>query len=464
MAGVEETGEEPRVGALAVLVPMMRELHAHRDEHRAEMTSVDRNLERDLTQWIRAGAAFLRGQDFDARSVPVDADERLVAAMPLPEPIPRWTGRRAVALSFDAAYGDDISQLCLEWYAARAGHARLDNRFAVRLRPGDPVPVSRERRHRVRGADRTTEGRATYEEASHRLPHVTLVPDLAAGTEVIVDFRLYDAWPHPGTASVGTCHPTRGWRDFDTKTFPVVPVDEQAIIERLRGQLDALSAAGCQVVLLPELVSTPTIRRALIDHWLTQGLRRPPILVPGSEHGFDADGSNVNITFVVSERDAADGSGFATVPEFAHRKFRPVTGGMHGVAWAREPLATQPVSVRVHVTPDLKAAVLICRDADDDVALALLKALEVDIVLVPALTPSFDQLVGVGRDVAQRYLTELYVANGVRVAHDGVSTAAASFHPRLLDPLQFLAAPSDEFGLGIFVPGRPPAWSRVGEP
>ena len=158
--------------------------------------------------------------------------------------------------------------------------------------------------------------------------------------------------------------------------------------------------------LFPELVSTPEIRASLINHWRSQS-RPAPIVVPGSEHVLHHS-EKANISTIVTTIDAHDSEALAAIPWYTHKKFAPTTGVRDGQPYTREPIDPQPVRLRVHLTPALKVGLLICRDFLVDSALELVRKLEIDVLIVPAMTPTFDSFQGPCEDLARRSLAEVY--------------------------------------------------------
>ena len=433
-------------GALGLAVGTLRLLRDESAAFRVEQNQVADEQKASLVDWSSRLARDLRDVAAGPRDINSEDVLRVVDKTQPPTDVPALHVLRHLVLGIDEAFGAHFYALCVEYYRRRVGPLdTFDARFAARLLSGDPVPVSYERRMEVRGNRRSTSGSLIYEQLPYRVPHLTIAPEVPIGSEMVIDFRLADAWGQQLTATIATCHPTTSLREFNYRQFPVTPIDEPTTIELAKKQLDEAASQGAHVVLFPELVSTPTIRAELLEYWLSQGPKGAAVLLPGTEHVHHAD-ERLNIAMMLTIRDVQDGSATALVPEYVHKKFRAATDG-DGVLV--EDLTPQPVVLRLHVTPSLKVAVLICRDFLEPAALHLVRTLEVDVLIVPAMTSQMDAFWGECEPLVRNVLTEVYIPNSLRCSVDGSGSAGILALPEEERPLRSLGGAARRPGVAV---------------
>jgi hypothetical protein len=432
-------------GAFGITVQLLNHLRLNSRAFRG-LPNPSEDVGEAVDEWIGRFASGLGNLDSDPSRLAGAEVDALLGDVEPPD-VPDLRIVHALAMALDEAHGGRFYHDAIEWYAARdgtAGRGPLGVRFAVHARAGDPVPISAERRVRVRGSSRSTEGALPYEERPDRVPHLTVVPELPGDAELIVDFRLHDAIDNFETAVVATGHPTTRMRDFALESFPMGPADPAATESVLLAALRVAREQKAQLLILPELVSTPEIRARLVAGWSALGGEAPLVLIPGTEHVRDGT-QRCNVASVVTMADADE---FVDGPSswFAHKKFRPTTSWVSKMPTRTrrqtEELDYQPVSLRVHATSGLKIAVLICRDFLESEARRLVEAAEIDVLVIPALAAKLDAFHDPAAELATQYMTEVFVVNGMRsVRRRGPGAFGFVAHPGPTEPVIDLGAP-----------------------
>ena len=208
---------------------------------------------------------------------------------------------------------------------------------------------------------------------------------------VVIDARLNGALgglADPATR-IATCHPNhavgelimgqerRGW------LFPVAPADvdsQRSLLDRLIGRA---TAAGAQVVVLPELSVTAALAEHLQD-WVTRP-DGPTLLVAGSFH----------------HRDPASGRARNTAATWVRGVADPLLHDKHSPGDRPLPEGIDPEGrpeLRVFVADGWHLVVAICRDLLNPQAVHALVEAGANLVLVPAMS---ERILAFGGQAAQ---------------------------------------------------------------
>lgn len=403
-------------GLIDLTVALLRALRNEQKEYQAAVQLADADDRIDVARFRRALTDSL-AEVQSYRLSSMDSRQLLacIERSGLP-PRSRLLMLRAVAEALDNAFGEHIYHEIAAWYWPRRSGAtrRIDGHWAP-VGADDPIPLSSERRDRVRGPRRTVAGMSDGEQAPDRLAHMKLAPRHPSGPKMWIDFRISQDVAHAEVLTVGVGSPT-GRQHFPwppSADLPYEPLEPTLVARRQVDLTKAAGERGAQLVIFPELVLTRGTRQRILDGWL--GLprsRRPRLLLPGSEHTHATD-SWTNSASLYCAADGGDGE-FRRLPPYAHHKFKPVMRRTKpgGDVWPIEELAPQPMSIRLHVAHGLSVAVLICRDFIGSGVDTLVAELEPDILLVPAMTPRTDEMRGRAMALATGFgLVEVYLAN-----------------------------------------------------
>ncbi len=449
---------EDREGIVDLTVALLRILRDHRNEYDEARQLASSEERAQLARFRQQLVLRLRDvPSHEALSLSGSGLVQLAEAAGPPTGLPLLT-QRAVAEALDDAFGPEFHDAVSSWYwPRRKGKSRrFDGHWAL-VAPGDPIPLSAERRDRVRGARRSGRGMTDAEQAPDRLAHIKLAPEHPYESEIWIDFRIGSEVAQPEVLAVAVGSPTR-IRDFprpSQATFPYGPSDPEAAAASLSDLVATAGRRGVQLALFPELVLRPEARSEILRAWLALPPEaRPRMVLPGSEHS-EETGVPTNSASLYCVADGADE--IDRLPPFAHHKFKPLVrrSSDTGEVWPIEPLASRPDSIRLHVSHGLTVAVLICRDFLGAHIDSLVADLEPDLLLVPSMTPETDEMSARAQALAAGpALVEVYLAN----AWPRASAPPFFAHPHEVDPLQPLPVRSPGVGVITLREGLEVEW------
>jgi predicted amidohydrolase len=321
---------------------------------------------------------------------------------------------RAVAEGLDAGAG----QFFADWF-----HGRL-----LDLSPNDPFPVAE---NNVRRWVTTSTGNPdTRSEALDRLPRLRLAPADLRGLRV--SMRWADAplaeLEHVERFGVGVVSDPDVFNAFTWERysidaqglfFDVRPRDPAALTDRIRAVVETAERRAVDLLLLPELCVTAEMHASLIA---AGTFDRLPFVVAGSHHNPPGVGPGHNeATLFVRGH-----------PIASHRKFRPVIlpdryddAGCACEVIRQEHLRVDESRISVLVTGDWSVATLICKDAIENAVQDLLRELAVQLVLVPAMSPTTEDFADLARLLGRDPQSYTLIANtGETVAIVGTPATA----------------------------------------
>ena len=239
--------------------------------------------------------------------------------------------------------------------------------------------------------------------------HIRLAGAWAVQFRVVFDYSLADALAGFITAEtlIATCHPNRSLDDFALprnahgRTFPIRPIDldrQRAEINRLIG---AATAAGADIVVLPELCVTETLA-AECQAWV-QRPDGPRLLVVGSYHH---DDRHDDTAAVPRRRNTAMGWARGHDIPFTHDKHSPadapIAEDIRPQGWPE---------LRVHVIDGWHLVIAVCRDLLNPEAVHALTEVGANLVLVPAMSETLLAFGGQGANLVGSCQAIVAVAN-----------------------------------------------------
>ena len=352
------------------VVTLTHLLHLCRDDHRALWEGTDDPHSVDRVVKLRRKLAGIL--------------PRATAAAALDPPV-----RRALLQSFDdgavapVLIARTMAELIDERYCHTFGES-FRRRRPYQPGVGDPVPLDSPDLRDVL-AMRSTSPPWRLPNRLDETRHIRLAGEWAVQFQIIFDYSLFATLAGvivPNTV-IATCHPNRTLSELDLRpgtdrwAFPIGPLDPLRQRAEIDGLICTATAAGAQIVVLPELCITEDLAANLED-WV----RRPDgprLLVAGSYHhqGHRAGGSGRS-----RRRNTAIGWVRGSSQAMLHDKYspadRPVVEGIEPEGWPE---------VRVYVTADgWHLAIVICRDLLNQHAMHAMTEAGVNLLLVPTMS------------------------------------------------------------------------------
>jgi hypothetical protein len=347
---------------------------------------------------------------------------------------------RRIAVRVNAAGFPDQAAVV----AARAMAEALDHshgrRFARGLRgrgvtdiaAGDPLPIVHPPLKELFARELGTNPLALGPQM-HELRWLRLMPDVARGHQVRLDFRHQDvladlradtriAVAIPSDVSALCFDTSAGPRFFGVR--PRQPAEQSASILRL---LEQAAAGGARIVVLPELCLDQDGLDA-IRAWHAHNRHDIAITVCGSTHG-EREGQRRNVSITL----LPDGS------EIEHYKFNPFYLSLPDEDGTpvnhREDIVTTPSIITIQMCADWSFTTLICKDFLEPGVAQILEEAQVRLVLVPACSPKTGVFVQVAGMLAVRAQAVVVIANLADPgAHDPDSAIVA--RPLRRDPAE----------------------------
>ncbi len=221
-------------------------------------------------------------------------------------------------------------------------------------------------------------------------PPITVSPELDAHLDDVMD----------GATAVAACAPDRRFSDL-TAVFPIRPLDARQHLAACRKLVERAIDAGAAVVVLPEFAGYPEVTDVLRQIRPT----RPVLLVAGSGQ-VDVAGRRLNRCLFWVAR--AGGPVPAEMPLSVLKRV-PYEGAL-----GAEPLTHVADRITIYVAGPWRLAVGICRDLLDDVSVAALRQLGVNLLIVPACTSKTSNLAANTTAVASNVPGLALIANGPR--------------------------------------------------
>ena len=344
--------------------------------------------------------------------------------------------------------------------AARAVAEALDDvhghQFALQFRDreprplgdGDPVPVLQPPLKALLRAPLVSR-RESCGPMLEELRRLRLLPPLMGGYSVVVDAShndvLADLEPESRLAVIVTGSvDDLEWDCVEGQLpsfFGVRPRDPEAKRALTLGLLEKAEEAGARIVVLPELCLDGESVDA-VEQWYRERRRSCSVLVCGSVHVDGKDGRrNVCSTFLA-------GGG-----RVEHWKYNPVEMRLKADSSTvyREGIRATPRRITLHLSGDWSFTTLICKDLLEPETVRVLTALQVRMVLVPALS----RKTGLFRDKAVALCGDaqaiVLVANQWGTADADPEPAAAILaRPLEARPCELRSFPEKGSGLEVF--------------
>jgi 8-oxo-dGTP pyrophosphatase MutT (NUDIX family) len=276
-----------------------------------------------------------------------------------------------------------------------------------------------------------------------------LAGEWATQYRIVFDYDLFDALTGLISADtvLATCHPNRTLSEFDLPRDPaqpgfwVHPSDPDRQRSQINRLINQATAAGADIVVLPELCLTESLAMEL--HGWVRRTDGPRLLVAGSYHHQDGAGGTAR------RRNTAVAWARGHDQPLIHDKHspadRPIIEDIQPDGWP---------TVRVYVTADgWHLVIAICRDLLNPHAVHALTEAGANLVLVPAMSETLvpfggpaAQLVGAGQALVA-------IANNPADWSQGrgpvpARPASALFgHPGLGQQTRFVHPPDPEPGV-----------------
>lgn len=299
--------------------------------------------------------------------------------------------------------------------------------------------------------------------------HIRLAGDWAVQYRLVFDYSLADALTGLVTRDtlIATCHPNRSVTEFSLpsdahgRTFPIRPTD----LGRQRNEINRLigvaTAAGADIVVLPELSVTEELAHEL-EHWVRRA-DGPRLLVVGSYHHRQRLETG---PFPQRKRNTALVWARGYDQPFTHDKHSP---GESPIAEDIQPLGWP--EIRVHVIDGWHLVIAVCRDLLNPEAVHALTAIGANLVLVPAMSETLLAFGGPGSGLVGNCQALVAVANNPgEWPTDGRPSArparALFGHPGLTEQTIAVHSQEPDTGVALFavksakvtwIPGDQPA-------
>lgn len=257
------------------------------------------------------------------------------------------------------------------------------------------------------------------------LPHLRIAPEDMRGIDVELVWRpvalahltaLADSSKFAVAHAVSSPEDAFRWRRYEREGvglfYGVQPRDAEAHWQKLSALIQRAAEHKVTVLALPELCLTDTLLDRLRDH---VQLKELPLLIAGSRHlDGDMPGENEAVIF-------AHG-----VEVGRHQKFRPyefdddrddddvvVSPSIRRC----EDLCPRAPQLRLYISGGWSVVVLICKDAIDRDVTDLLRALQVQLVVVPSWSDTTDDYYTLAVGLAADPQAVTLVANVPGAAH-----------------------------------------------
>ena len=272
---------------LEPIVTLTHLLHLCRDEHRALRESTGNPRATDKVESLRR------------RMADVLPSPSIAAALDPPV-------RGALVMAFDdvdvppVVIARTLAELIDEHYCHTFPES-FKRRSPYQPGVGDPVPLDGPD---LRGvlAMQSTSPPWRLANRLDETRHIRLAGEWTVQFRIIFDYSLFETLADAITADtvIATCHPNRSLTELDLSrgndrwTFPIGPLDASRQHAEINRLIATATAAGAQIMVLPELCVTEDLAMSL-QRWV----RRPDgprLLVAGSyhHHGHQTDGSGPN--------------------------------------------------------------------------------------------------------------------------------------------------------------------------
>ena len=257
---------------------------------------------------------------------------------------------------------------------------------------------------------------------------------------------------HEQSHPIATLHPNQGLEELGItgrrgSYFPIAPADPDNQMALIDDLLDEAIDADARVIVLPELSGSLAIAERIARRLDAEDVQR--LVIPGSWHT-DVRGRPANVT-----RGLISGH-----PDpMRHRKLTEISDLLAhdpGHRFREGVEAGQPPTLTVHVAGAYRLAVLICKDLLDAGVRAALELMGVNVLLVPAMSPTTGWFVdrALGQVASAQAITVM--ANGPAewagdetVRPDPSAMLARPFEPEQIAKRPYTGAPACH----IFTPG-----------
>lgn len=398
----------------------------------------DSSLVRTFDAMRHSASTFFRSVDGER----LDADELawLIAFLEKTREKSDALTARATAIALDQVLGIRFA-------------GSFSGRSILRLKPRDAFPVHPPTAYELVTRSERSGNPLLRTPALDRLRHLRLAPEDMRGIDVEIVWKsavLAHLTALAPSSKFAIAHPVSEpsrsflWRRYERDGvglfYGVRPFDLEAHWRQLASLIEKAADSDVAVLALPELCLTDELLDRLRGH---AQLERIPLLIAGSRHvEASAPGENESVFF-------AHG-----IEVGRHQKFRPYEfdddgddggGRIASAVRRREDITPRAPLLRLYVSGGWSVVILICKDAIDRDVAELLRALQVQLVVVPSWSDTTDDYFTLAHALAADPQTVTLVANvpaaaeasaalfgrPVRDAHRRV-TAAAIERPKLL--------------------------------
>jgi predicted amidohydrolase len=291
--------------------------------------------------------------------------------------------------------------------------SRYRHRGVLRIAKGDAFPVARPPLKEIFGKDIGTlpDSRGP---ALDECRNLRILAEPQRGLEVELDTGQIDALANfqadSNTAVVWTTTLAQLDWDFEERAgqcwfHSVRPLDRAARVQDAKEQLAVAQAAGCAVVILPEMSLDPGGVDDIIQ-WSKENGHPFSLLVLGSAHVTGAGGTHTNVSTTL----LPNGS------RVEHSKWNPFEIPLprkdtSELAPHRELITASSPRVRLVLAGAWSFVVLVCKDFLDAGVVTLLEDLRARLVLVPARSPKTADFESGAQQLAAAAQAVVVVAN-----------------------------------------------------
>lgn len=284
-------------------------------------------------------------------------------------------------------------------------------RGVTRIKPGDPIPVSRPPLKDL-FRDDLVANPWRFGPQLHELVWLRILPQLERGYEVLLSFEGDDALADlsPDTR-MAVAIPSGVLPDLyfertdqpEPRFFPVRPASNTAQRTVILTLLDEAEQAGARILLLPELsVDEDTLQA--IQRWFARPGRSISLLICGSMH-VERNGQRRNVSPILLP------GGRLIEHAKLSRSSLPLPTADGVVVPHAEDITTDPPVITVLMCGDWSFTVLIGTDILEPGVARIIELTGVRLILVPACSPQTDPFEPVAGTLAARNLGVVLVGN-----------------------------------------------------